>query len=213
MRATQDLRKLSDAAAYRLRRLQACMLEAAGRTGLDRDRVVGHVVLESQSLWGNFVRAYLLSCLFRPRRRNGGIVTLGNQAVQNPVDILLAAARASRGPYANPPTSRRDEPAWHDVQILLRTCQAIDCSHLSSVQAAVSTQVTVFSHLPAFRNFYAHRNEETFDSALRVAKTHFLLTAAKHPTEALCTRPRNRPQPLLLDWLDEMTVVVDFLCD
>lgn len=122
------------------------------------------------------------------------------------------AAKVARGPLAPAPTSRRDEPAWHDVTIFIKTCEAIRCSHLGEVQSAMSLHTRVFYDLPLFRNFYAHRNEESAIRALGLARRQYLITRARHPSEAILSPAPKRPQALLLDWLDEMEAVIDLLC-
>jgi hypothetical protein len=183
-------------------------------TGSSSDRVdrdIGFVVVESQNLWANFVRAYLLSLVGGCRSRSTR-VTLGNHVVTTPGALLLVAAQVAKGPYAAAPQSRRDEPAWHDKNVFLRTCQAIACSHIISVQAALSLQTRVFDDLPVFRNFYAHRNEESSDKAMRLASRQYLISRVHTPTQALTARAHRRPQPLLMDWMDDVVVVISLLC-
>jgi hypothetical protein len=199
----------------RLARLRATAVSAVMATtdASDRDRRIGFVVIEAQNLWGNFARAYVLSCIVSPRRRRGGCVKLGNSAIRLPGDVLHLAARASKGPHAPAPTSRREEPPWHDTSVLLKTCEGMKCSHLADVHAALSTQTRALYDLPVFRNFYAHRNQESAEKAIRIARQQYLIAGVSHPTEALAQPALQRPQALVLDWLDEIEVIMDFLCD
>src|SRR4051812_29979207 len=102
MRSTRSLAKLSEVATYRLERLKtisnAALAVATSRN--DRDKRLGFVILETQNLWSNFVRSYLLSLLSSPRRANGKRVALGNLAVNTPGDLLHIAAKATKGPLA-----------------------------------------------------------------------------------------------------------------
>lgn len=195
-------------------------LEARAANALDptmerseRDKHLAYVVIEVQNLWANFIRSYLLSCLFSPRRIHGRRVALGNGTIRLPGDLLHAAAKVQKGPNAAAPTARREEPPWHDVSLFLKTCQVIQCSHLTEVQAALSVPTRVFYDIPAFRNFYAHRNEESAQKALELARRQYLITTARHPTDALATPALRRPQALILDWLDDLGVVMELLCD
>lgn len=179
----------------------------------ERDKDFAYVVIEAQNLWANFLRSYLLSCLFSPRRIRGDRVALGNAMIRLPGDLLHAAAKAQKGPTAAAPTARREEPAWHDVNVFLRTCQDIQCSHLIDVQTALSVSTRAFYDIPVFRNFYAHRNEESAQKALALARKQYLITTVRHPTDALATPALKRPQALILDWLDDLDVVMELLCD
>jgi len=182
-------------------------------TNPERDREMSYVVLEAQNLWTNFTRSYLISCIYKPRRCAGGRVTHGNAIIQTPGDVTYAANKIAKGPQAPAPTTRRDEPSWHETALFGKTCQELQCSHLASVQAALSLQTRVFYDLPPFRNFYAHRNDESAQRAVQLARTQYLIVGPRHPSDALALPAKNRTQALILDWLDDMRAMVDLLCD
>jgi hypothetical protein len=213
MRPSRDLGVLLCVARRRLLRLRALASTALTVAGADNDRSLSYVVIETHNLWGNFARSYTLSCLHSPARISKARVTLTNAAIQTPGAVLLEAARVQRGPAAPAPTSRRDEPPWHDVTIFLRTCGAIGCSHYPDVQSAMSLHTRVFQDLPAFRNFYAHRNEETAERAVRIARANYLITGRRRPSEVLSAPAYKRTQALILDWLDDVQAVMECLCE
>ena len=215
MRPARQFSILRRAAERRLTRLRNRTKSALtqGVSDSERDRVVAYVVLEAQNLWSNFVRSYVLSLLGKPRRVLGGRVTIVNLTLTSPGSVLHLAAKATRGPLALAPVTRREEPAWHDVNTLLKTCTQIGPSNQSNIIAAMSLQTRVFADLPTFRNFYAHRNEESARKALDIARRQYLIMKTNHPTEALGKPAIRRPQALLLDWLDEMQSVIELLCD
>lgn len=179
----------------------------------EKDRHFSYVIIEAQNLWSNFSRSYLLSCLLRPKRISKGFVILSNAAITTPGDLLLLATRIHRGRTAAAPTTRREEPPWHDRNIFLRTCNELGCSHYSDILSAMSIQTRVLEDIPVFRNFYAHRNEESTRKAIDLGRHKYLITGASHPTEVLATPPYKRTQPLILDWLDDIQVTIEFLCD
>jgi hypothetical protein len=214
MRPSRSFEKLLRMASNRLARLRSRAVEGLTHTGPERDRQFAYVIVEALNLWGNFSRSYAMSCLFRPKRvTKQGRVTIGNATVTTPAAVLLIAAQVRRGPAAAAPTTRRDEPAWHDRDLLIKTCLAMGSSHAADVQGALSGNTTVFDHLPTFRNFYAHRNDESAQKAIRLARNQYLIIGVRHPTGALSAPAYKRTQPLILDWLDDMQVVMEFLCD
>jgi hypothetical protein len=77
----------------------------------------------------------------------------------------------------------------------------------------MSVDTRALQDLPVFRNFYAHRNEETAAKAIALAERQYLIRGRTHPTLAIATPPYQRPQPLILDWLDDIRAVIDLLCD
>lgn len=200
-------------ASNRLARLRSCALDGLANPGPKQDRQFAYVVIEALNLWANFSRSYVLSCLFRPKRITKGRVRIGNAAITTPAALFLLAAQIRRGPAAAAPTSRRDEPSWHERDLLIKTCLGMACSHAADVQGALSGNTTVFEDLPAFRNFYAHRNDESAQKAVALVKRQYLIVGVRHPTGALSTPAYKRTQPLLLDWLDDMQIVMEFLCD
>lgn len=213
MRLSSSYKILQESAAKRLGRLRAHALVGLGKAGPERDTRFAFVVIEAQNLWANFFRSYTLSCVFSPKRTIHGRVTLENAAISTPGDVLLVAARVHRGSAAGAPTSRRDEPPWHSTNVFLRTCSEIGCSHIADIRNALSVSTRVFDDLPAFRNFYAHRNEESARKAIDVAQRYYVIRGARSPAEALATPPLKRTQALILDWLDDMSVVMQFLCE
>lgn len=200
-------------ALKRLARLRICAIDALTQPAPNRDCQFAYIVMESLNLWANFSRSYVLSCLFRPKRVAKGRVMVSNAAITTPAAVFLLAAQQRRGPAAAAPTSRREEPAWHERDLLLKTCLGMGCSHLADVQSALSGNTTVFEDLPAFRNFYAHRNDESARRAIALARRQYLIIGARHPTSALAMPAYKRTQPLILDWLDDIQIVMEFLCD
>ncbi len=216
MRPAGSLDKLSKMAIGRVRRLRTLAIGAmvAGLALPDRDKVIGYVVVELQNVWANFVRSYLLSFIKAPKRRLGGRVVLGNKSVNCPGVLLHEVAKAVKGPVAPAPTSRREEPRWHDTSVFTRACRVLKPSNENDIYAALSLpSYRAFSDLPVFRNFYAHRNEESAQKAVKIASRYYLIVGQHHPTDALVRHAYGRPQALLLDWLDEMETVMELLCD
>lgn len=213
MRRARSFRTLKNSTSGRLKRLRTKANAALPLDAHLRDREFSYVVMETHNLWCNFVRSYLLSCLDKPRRSAGGRVSCANLAIQTPGDVIWAANKIARGPHASSPATRRDEPKWQDIALFHRTCQEMQCSHLAHVQSALSLPARVFQDLPTFRNFYAHRNEETAEKALRIARQNYLIVGPRHPSSALAIAGKNRPQALLLDWIDELDTVCVLLCD
>jgi hypothetical protein len=110
-----------------------------------------------------------------------------------------------------PPWNRREEPTWHERQTLLKLSSILGASNDSQIQAALSYKTWVFADLPVFRNFFAHRNDETAKRA-RALASHYTVSSQLRPSEILCSVAPGRPQRVLADWLDDLRNVVDLLC-
>ena len=199
-------------AAQRIYKLRT-IASAAGRLSpSDADKLVGHVVIEALNTWANFQRAYFLSCVNRAWKEDGLRITLSNPNVRTFSDGLIICMQTckpwvwTRGTW-----QRRDEPPWHDPQTPIRAANAIGCSHYMQVVTAFSTGTSVFSHLPTFRNFYAHRNDDTAKKA-RALALQYSIPSSLQPTQILWSLSYGSHQPLILDWFDDLTIVVGMLC-
>src|SRR5205823_2817708 len=131
--------------------------------------------IELLNTWTNFVRSFYLSCClnakpeFSPRIGVTGLPlrTAEVLAIDTAIQITKPSLYLKHTPGA--PWSRRDEPSWHDPRTLLKLSQSLGFSNEADIQAAVSINPRVLLDLPVFRNFFAHRNRDTFLSAQRLA--------------------------------------------
>lgn len=203
----------AQACLTRLRNIagNACL----GYPSLNTRIALSHVVVELLTAWTEFVRAYFLSCVLKPRRVRGGRVALSNFAGHTFNDVIGVAMKRHK-PHIRPSTSgvwsRRDEPSWHDSHVLLTSCTDLGCSNLSQIRAAFSLPTRVTRDLPTFRNYVAHRNQTTQDAARNLA-AHYTIPGHKNPLQILCSSPHRRPTPLIVDWIDDISLLVEFLCE
>ena len=176
-----------------------------------RDRLVSHVCINTQNLWAEFCRAYALSTVYQPVRLGGQSIVLGDPAVTREEEVVAAAVRLCKANvYARGKWTRRDEPAWHDPNTLLRTLEALQVSNAQELRNAFSLGSSVFEDLPVFRNFYAHRSEYTAVKAGRIAYKYGI-PRLEQPTEVLCSSSA-RAQPLIVEWMDDIWITVQLLC-
>jgi hypothetical protein len=177
------------------------------------DRLVAFIAIEMLNLWASFVRAYYLSCCMRGKRVGGGRVLIPAAAGIGSCAQAIDFAMQTVKPYqqGGPPWSRREEPAWHDAQTLLKLSLAAGVSNASQVQAAFGVRTRVFLDLPVFRNFFAHRNDDTARKVSARAR-YYGLSPQLRPSEILCAASLGRPQRVCSDWLDDLCDVVQSLC-
>lgn len=131
-------------------------------------------------------------------------------------NYAVGLAIVSVRPHATPPHSglwhRRDEPAWHDRNLLIRFCSNIGCSNISDIEGAFSFGSRVFEDLPVFRNFYAHRNGQTQLAATNLGP-QYGIPATFTPSQILASYALGRPQQLILDLIDDIIFTIELLCD
>jgi hypothetical protein len=198
-----------------LSRLRYDVVLARGcKVNRERESRITFAVVNLLNSWANFVRAYYLSCAFGTKTKSAINVLPTNHFFD--LNAAIGFAIATFTPYSSPNTAgvwhRRNEPPWHDLNTLLRLATSLNFQNLAKIQSAMSLNVRVFSHLPVVRNFYAHRNQGTADAAQRIS-TQYGIPSNYLATRFLFTNPIRRPQPLIFEWIDELQISADYLCD
>ncbi len=106
---------------------------------------------------------------------------------------------------------RRREPTWHDPNTLLRIAASQAFSHRSDIVAAFSTGSRTFQDLPRFRNYFAHRNDDTLKVARNAAPLYGIPRALK-PSEILMSTPLNASEALIIIMIDDIVFTAEYLC-
>jgi hypothetical protein len=215
MRRTSRLRSLRGSTIKRLDRLRRRATGIPSAARIDEvERQVSDITINLLNTWANFGRAYYLSCMLAAARHRGGRVSVGNPGLSLE-DAIGQAVRHFR-PYCAPKSNgtwhRRDEPTWYDPNKLIPICVAQKFSNLPQIYSAFSLGSRVFADLPVFRNYFAHRNQHTRDAASNCGLQNGV-PSSDRPTAMLLTPPLNRPYPLIAEWIDDVYVTVDLLCD
>lgn len=210
MRPHRRLKNLERSASKRLKRLHKLAFNVSLQPPCkDREVNIAFVVIETLNCWNNFSRSYYLSSILNPKTKQGKRIATSvagytyNQAIH---DAILLWKPRSPVPTAGI-WHRRSEPPWFDPNILMNSCQQLNCSNIVDIQAALSLGSRVFLDLPTVRNFYGHRNPQTELAASNIG-LNYLLPTNLHPTEMLLSRPPTRPQPLILDWIDDIITTI-----
>jgi len=176
----------------------------------DREIAVAYVAIEALNAWAMFSRSFYLSLELNTVTEHNKKVTMSTPAA----DHLGDAIRHYK-PHATPNTlgvwSRRDEPTWHDPNVLLTICNNRGCSVQTQLQASFSLQQNFFRHLPVCRNFFAHRNESTSRAARNIAPGYALPTSLT-PCDLMLSASPGSSSSVLLAWMDEMNITAEFIC-
>ncbi len=221
MRLTRRLRRLQASALRRLSRLRAVALRASvgNLTTMDREAIVTYAVIELLSCWSSFSRYLYLSTAMGALDGQETPITLGVPRSTS-VGAAMTHAIAKNKPWVvankkGPPWTWSDEPSWARTSVLLNSLDAISSSNRPKVVAGLAFQTYVFAHLPDFRNFFAHKNEDTARK-LPAYTAVYLIPANLRATEVLLRHAADpsgtpRPQALILDWVDDITTVVSLV--
>lgn len=220
MRPTKRFVVLHRSAANRLQRLRNIAAVATHRPVAmfsEANREVSYVTIELHTTITNFARAYFLSCTLNPVTESGTRISCMSSvtSAEDAIDAAMKACKFSAWKSAGGRKlwDRREEPPWHQPATLMKSCQEIGCTHHANIVAAFSLPASVFIHLTKARNFFAHRTDSTATQARAIASSYSIsITGNEHPSRVLCVPAYSRPQPLILDWIDDVENVVGLLC-
>jgi hypothetical protein len=172
---------------------------------------VAYVAIEALNAWALFSRSFYLSCAIGAKTERGKYVKI-NTSVTDPLGLAITTFRRSATPNSAGVWHRRDEPAWHDPNVLLSACANLGCSIQAEISASFSLQQNVFNDPPVLRNFFAHRNEGT-SRAARFLAPRYTLPSTLSPAELLMAASPGAATSIILAWLDEMNITAQFMCE
>ena len=223
MRPTGNLQKLRKAGLARLDRLRVYVAPLLIVSGVSvpvfADHRVAFVTIEMDNLWTNLARSLFLSTAFCAQDAQGIRIQLQSIPKAQTIDEALTyAIRQHKGANykggSTGPWSWFDEPPWWKPSTLLNSLAAIGASNYQQVSAAMSASPDTFESLRTFRNFYAHRGMGTrleVVKNLRRMNYPTTYTATQALTSPIFSLGTTRPQPLILDWLDDLRNTITLL--
>lgn len=211
MRRCKRLRRLRITLNQRIARLERRLKGVSGNgQHPDRDVTVAYVAIEALNAWALFSRSYYLSCVLGARTERRKHVTL-TVAPSDPLGAAITHYKPRAQPNAAGIWHRRDEPTWHDPNVLMTLCKKVGCSIQPQISAAFSLNQNVFRDLPVFRNFFAHRNGQTSEAAKNIAPRYTLPTHLS-PTEILLAVSPGSASSVVDEWLAEIKITAECLC-
>lgn len=178
------------------------------------DPLVGSVVLDLANYWSEFSRSLYLVLVEQPVTCTGVVVSTSNITVRSRNDAAREIIRVKKrwviARKPSGPFNRIDEPSWIDPGTLVDGVNLLGASNALQISAALSNPKALLG-LRSLRNFYAHRNENTAQNALKVGAGYTIL-GARHPTSLALAFGYGRPQSLVFDWMDEISHAVVGCC-
>jgi hypothetical protein len=174
-----------------------------------RDQVLQQAAIDSLNVWGRYCRYFYLSCALGGRDGNGNSVMLTNPKLPSVEQaITLAIHTVSPNKAWNPgPFGVRDEPDWKVPAVFLNAMAALQPANLTMVQAALSVPTAATSRLVVFRNFYAHRSQDTARKALQQGVQ--MGVVGTHPGDVLLSVPTT--DSLITEWVFDLQLMIDLM--
>lgn len=216
MNGSVCLRRLHASLATRLNRVSRRIQQAHAEPYSTCCDCVARSTIDTLNLWNGFLRAYYFSYIVRAKtisRASRLCCTTHIPDVNHAIGYAWQAVNPNRlrNKPISGPWSRREEPAWHDKNNFLNTLNHIGAVNYSNVQSAFSINTRALGDLVIFRNYFAHRNQSTFDSAFRLAHMNQVV-ASKTPTKVLLSRPLGRSSELLIEWICDLEAISSLMC-
>ncbi|MBF6604851.1 MAG: hypothetical protein IVW53_04630 [Chloroflexi bacterium] len=174
--------------------------------------------MESLNTWANFNRSLWLSSVAGAKTTSGRAVSVRRGVHGRPQSdaIHLAIVLIRKPPRlkipANRSWKRREEPAWHDPATIRRLAKKVRATNLDAIELGLDLTSNVFADLPQMRNFFAHRNENSIRVA-RAAAPRNGVSALLTPAEALLELPYGSGPSLVRQWISDLRLAVDLMCE
>jgi hypothetical protein len=171
------------------------------------------IVMDLQNTWANTCKWYMVSCLLGAYTAQGVRVSCPARPIIVDDAIRMAIRLYKPKSKVGPGQSWRpfDEPPWHIPDAMLVVSGKAQLNNHQDLAKYLSTGFYVFSDLPIYRNYFAHRNKDTKDRATNLAPRYGKSVADK-PSLVLLSVPSNRPVSVLEDWIREVRLTVNAIC-
>jgi hypothetical protein len=207
VRATGDLSKLQSAVTRRLLRLRRAYAQCtAVPPSHETEPRLAFAAVELDNLVLSAIRQFVISCLTGARSADGQRVAvtprLRDEGEVAAYVLSVLAQKAYEDLGSPQRVARQHEFKIREPRFLERVMASCAASNLISVEAAFSLPTTLFSDLPTVRNFYAHRNDDTWRKVRNRAAGRGIF-GVRTTDEVLRATLPGRPVSLFEDWLDD----------
>lgn len=214
MRPVSDLSKLHDALTSRLRRLRR-LYNVGADTAAGRPELISFSVIELDNLVLGAMRALLISSVRNARTLSGVRVrsAFSRREESEIAAFMLSVVNNQAFQRMGSPVSinRKQEPTVRDPRVVERIFSAAGLTNTPSLQNALALNSTLFTNMATLRNFYAHRNADTWRKAHRKA-IDMGIHAANSVDDIVKSLVPQRAVRVYEDWLDEAELFFEEAC-
>ena len=214
MRPSLSLDKLRVRIEGRLLRIRR--LYKLGRASANIDyssELLAVSAIELDNLVVSAMRCLIISSLFSARTVSGVRVTnCRNFAGEEEVGaFILSTINSAKYIKRGQPltVARVDEPTIRHPREVRRILVAAKSSNLPSVDQAMALNTDVFDNLATVRNFYAHRNADTWRKLKNKALAAGVFSISS-PGDYLHAALPSLPISIMENWMDDVSLFFDF---
>jgi hypothetical protein len=138
--------------------------------------VIANSAIELDNMVLIALRKFTVSCMFRARTVSGHRITTARllKNEQEVSALIPSVVNTVKFRRLNRPAQipRHGEPTVRDPNQTERVFQSCGASNLASLQNALALNLDLFRDIATVRNFYAHRNEDTWRKVRANTKSH-----------------------------------------
>jgi hypothetical protein len=207
LRRTPRVEQLSQAAFRRANRLRLLAREVVVPLDPRSRRTLAYIVLEAGTLWLEYSKAYYFCSAMHAVDRHGTPIshqqTFADEAAAMSFAVSIARPDVSRTKNF----THSQHPEWRDPGVIRKLLDAMQASNLAAWQLGIGVQSRVTRDLPTMRNFFAHKNRESAGRA-HALRRHYGVTQSLSPWELLAVVPPQSQQPLVREWMDDLTAMI-----
>lgn len=214
MRASSDLGKLHSALQRRIQKIGFVYRSGIAGDLRERSRIISFCAIEFDNLFLSGLRQFTVSSLTGSKTVRGHRVTTAQafldsgQVAAYVMSILNAPKYIGKGRPTS--LSRGEEQKVRnpkDTEKVFLNCSA---SNYPSLANALALNFNFFNDMATVRNFYAHRNDDTYKKVANLGQ-RFLCPNIHHPDDIISTAGVSGPLTLFEDWLNEAELFFDEL--
>lgn len=214
MRPVSDLAKLHEALTGRLGRLRR-LYNAGADVAVGRPELVPHSVLELDNLVLSAMRVLLISSVRNARTLSGSRVR-GGLTVREEEEIAafvfsVINNEAFRRMGSPARIERKRELTMRDPRDVEKVFSAAGLTNVASLRNALALNTTLFANLGTLRNFYAHRNADTWRKARRKGLDMGVYGGGTVDDIVKALVP-GRAVRIFEDWLDDAELFFEEAC-
>lgn len=176
-----------------------------------KEAEAGHLVINIQTYWSNWSRAFYISGCLGATTVTGGRLS-STIAILNPHHAITVAIRGTL-PTPQTPSSwpSQKEPKWHLPNELASVITRAQLNNAPILTAYLHSAPNSISHLRSIRNYYAHRCELLKRDALSIGP-QYLIGRASRPSDILFHIEQGRSVTVIERWITDLTIMSAALC-
>ncbi len=215
MRAATRFDVMQNVFKRRVAFFRSCQIKLAAGNDRASNAWGAHVVIELDNLLIATFREFLVSSNFGVRGLSGRWASTtvppfpsDGHLGANALSIINAVRFQRMGSPAR--IDRRDEYKFRNPRDVRRVLASLGGNNLPEFDVALSINTTLFSDIAVLRNFYAHRNRDTWRTASNYFTQQRAYPRFRRAADLLVYRRPSSGVGVLEEWLADAELFFDF---